>query len=92
MWLRAPYLHNGSVPNVRELLQPAARRSSVYQRGCDVYDQKNLGFVSNVANQNGRALFDFDTTQRGNSNSGHEYGVDLPDKEKEALLEYLKLR
>jgi mono/diheme cytochrome c family protein len=93
IWLRAPYLHNGSVPNLRELLEPAAARTKVFYRGGDVYDPANVGFVWNQPVQDGRALFRFDTAQDGNGNGGHEgpaYGTALPPEEKRALLEYLK--
>jgi len=93
LWLRAPYLHNGSVPTLRDLLEPAARRPKVFYRGYDVYDQKNVGFVSTVAGERGRKYFKYDTATAGNSNAGHEgraYGTELPAAEKAALLEYLK--
>jgi len=93
IWLRAPYLHNGSVPNLRELLEPAAARTKFFYRGNDVYDRKNVGFVYQIAEQNGRRFYPFDTSQRGNGNGGHEghaYGTDLPLEQKLALLEYLK--
>ncbi len=93
IWLRAPYLHNGSVPNLRELLEPQTKRSSLFYRGNDVFDPQNVGFVSNVPAQNGRVFYAFDTTRRGNGNQGHEgkaYGTELPTEKKQALLEYLK--
>ena len=93
IWLRAPYLHNGSVPNLCELLEPAAARTRLFYRGNDVYDPQNVGFVSNVAEQDGQQFFALDTTKRGNGNGGHEgpaYGTNLPADEKRALLEYLK--
>jgi hypothetical protein len=93
IWLRAPYLHNGSVPNLRELLEPSAMRSKSFFRGDDVYDPQNVGFVSNVAEQDGTQFFPFNTGDKGNGNQGHEgkpYGTDLPAEEKRALLEYLK--
>ncbi|HKW42023.1 MAG TPA: hypothetical protein VJN39_12305 [Gemmatimonadales bacterium] len=46
IWLRGPYLHNGSVPTVRALLEPEERRPKAFYRGYDVLDQRNLGFVS----------------------------------------------
>lgn len=49
LWLRAPYLHNGSVPTLRDLLNPAAERPQVFYRGYDVFDQEKVGFVSDVA-------------------------------------------
>ena len=93
IWLRAPYLHNGSVPNLRALLEPAISRPRVFYRGNDVYDSKNVGFVSDVAQQNGRSFFAFDTSLPGNSNAGHEgerFGTELAAEDKDALVEYLK--
>jgi len=49
VWLRAPYLHNGSVPTLRDLLEPAARRPALFYRGYDVYDPAKVGFVTSVA-------------------------------------------
>lgn len=91
IWARAPYLHNGSVPTLRALLSPVAERPKAYDRGSDVYDAVNVGFVSDRA-ADPRALFRFDTTAAGNGNGGHVYGVDLPEEDKAALLEYLKTR
>ena len=85
VWLRAPFLHNGSVPSLREILQPAASRSKIFQRGCDTYDQTNIGFLCTE-----QGTFRYDTSIPGNGNSGHEYGTALIDSEKQALLEYLK--
>lgn len=93
VWLRAPYLHNGSVPNLRELLEPSAARTKVFYRGNDVFDPQDVGFVSNFSKLGDHEFFLFDTAQRGNGNVGHEgpaYGTGLPDEEKRALLEYLK--
>ena len=56
LWLRAPYLHNGSVPTVRDLLNPAANRPPVFYRGYDVIDQRRLGFVSDVAEEGGAQI------------------------------------
>ena len=93
LWLRAPYLHNGSVPTLRDLLEPAAQRPKVFYRGNDVYDEKNVGFVSTQASEGDRTFFKYDTALDGNSNIGHDgaaYGTDLPPADKAALLEYLK--
>ena len=91
IWLRGPYLHNGSVPTLRDLLEPPERRPKLFYRGYDVFDQRNVGFVSSVASEGGHQFSRFDTTLPGNSNSGHLYGTALPDAEKAALVEYLKL-
>jgi cytochrome c5 len=90
IWARAPYLHNGSVPTLRDLLEPADARPRTFYRGYDVYDQERGGFVSNVASADGRTFFLYDTTVPGNSNSGHDYGTMLPDDDKRAIVEYLK--
>jgi len=93
LWLRAPYLHNGSVPTLRDLLEPAADRPSHFYRGNDVYDPVKVGFVSNTASQGGGAFFVYDTRIAGNGNQGHEgpaYGTDLPPADKDALVEFLK--
>jgi hypothetical protein len=89
VWARAPYLHNGSVPNLRALLEPPEKRPTVYYRGSDVYDPQNLGFVSSGPEAE-RAGFRFDTTIKGNGNGGHLHGTSLAPEEKDALIEYLK--
>ena len=88
VWLRAPYLHNGSVPTLRALLFPS-ERPEVFYRAYDVYDWASLGFVSSGP-QAERDGVRFDTRLRGNSNAGHLYGAELEPDAKDALLEYLK--
>jgi len=90
VWLRAPYLHNGSVPTLRDLLELPENRPKEFFRGYDVYDQKNVGFIATVASENGRQFFRYDTSLAGNSNSGHAYGTALSREDKEALVEYMK--
>jgi mono/diheme cytochrome c family protein len=89
VWLRAPYLHNGSVPNMRELLEQPERRSKVFYRGYDVYDQANMGFVSSGPQAQAEG-FRYDTSVVGNSSQGHTYGAGLSEPDKQALIEYLK--
>ena len=90
IWARAPYLHNGSVPTLRDLLEPPERRPAAFYRGYDVFDQQNVGFVANVPAADGRRFFRYDTTVAGNGNGGHVYGTTLPDTDKQAIVEYLK--
>jgi hypothetical protein len=90
VWLRAPFLHNGSVPTMRDLLEPVEKRPKEFYRGYDVFDPVNLGFIANVAEENGFKFFYFDTTLLGNSNAGHVYGTTLSADEKNALIEYIK--
>jgi hypothetical protein len=90
LWLRAPFLHNGSVPTLRDLLEPPDKRPKEFYRGYDVYDQKNIGFISNVPTEGAHQFFRYDTTLPGNGNGGHLYGTDLSADDKEALIEYMK--
>jgi hypothetical protein len=87
--LRAPYLHNGSVPTLRDLLEPVANRPAVFYRGYDVFDPVNVGFVTTGIEAK-RVGWKHDTAIRGDGNQGHTYGTNLLPQEKTALLEYLK--
>jgi hypothetical protein len=91
LWLNGPYLHNGSVPSLRDLLKAPADRPKAYLRGGDVADGKNGGFVSPSCDPatSPDQGFCYDTTLIGNSNAGHIYGTDLPADQKESLLAYL---
>lgn len=89
IWARAPYLHNGSVPTLWDLLQPPARRPGLFAKGYSVYDPERVGFVSQGPDAE-RTAFRFDTNVPGNGNGGHLYGTALSDEEKWALIEYMK--
>lgn len=94
IWLRAPYLHNGSVPSLRDLLNEAAQRPKKFCRGNDIYDWKKVGFVSETVPDTGSGicgeLYTYDTSAIGNSNGGHLYGSDMSEQDKDALIEFLK--
>lgn len=83
----APYLHNGSVPTIWDLLSDESSRPSSFWIGCNKYDSVKMGFDCSEADAN---VFEFKTSLQGNSNQGHLYGTDLNDNEKMALIEYLK--
>jgi mono/diheme cytochrome c family protein len=83
VWATAPYLHNGSVPTLDELLKPAAKRLRTFKLGTREFDPVRVGFKSEGA-------FEFDTTLVGNSNSGHEYERELTDDERRQLIAYIK--
>jgi len=85
IWSSAPFLHNGSVKNLYELLQPAAKRSPKFIVGCENFDPVNVG-VDCKKNEG----FVYDTKLNGNLNTGHEYGTDINDDERWALVEYIK--
>jgi hypothetical protein len=83
IWIRAPYLHNGSVPTLAALLSPQKDRPPTFYRGCDNVETVAVGFSCTSG-------FLFDTRLNGNSNAGHEFGVELSEPDKAALIEYLK--
>ncbi len=74
-WATAPYLHNGSVPTLRDLLEPATRRPARFNiHGFSFDTRDDISFMG----------------LGGNSNRGHEFGVGLSDQDKEDLVEFLK--
>jgi hypothetical protein len=85
IWATAPYLHNGSVPNLAELLKTPDSRVTTFFVGSWDFDAVNVGMEST------KGPFRFDTTLPGNSNAGHTAGTkELTADQKRALLEYLK--
>jgi hypothetical protein len=91
LWLRAPYLHNGSVPTLAALLDLPEKRPQAFNRGSDRPDPINGGFEAPACAPppvptNGVC---FDTRLPGNANNGHLYGTDLSGAEKSDLLAYL---
>ncbi len=96
LWARAPYLHNGSVPTLNDLLTKPSGRPKHFYRGDDLYDPINVGFRSDrKVSDDGRTLFEFAVELngipvKGNDNGGHYFGTDLSPVDKKALLEYLK--
>ncbi len=91
LWLRSPYLHNGSVPTLADLLEPAQKRPTSFIRGSDRLDGARGGFVAGPCDPPAVSAnsFCFDTSRPGNGNGGHLYGTELPPAEKSDLLSYL---
>lgn len=94
VWATAPYLHNGSVPTLWDLLQAPEDRPATFQIGDFTYDPVKVGYVTESDQPD---VFTVDTTRvspdggrYGNSNAGHLWGTDLSDEDKWALIEYLK--
>jgi len=94
IWATAPYLHNGSVPTLYDLLLPVKRkgdpdngkyRPNEFIVGSREFDPIKVGFK--YSEYDG---FKYNTVQMGNKNTGHEYGKPLSEKERGELLEYLK--
>jgi hypothetical protein len=85
VWATAPYLHNGSVLNLDELLKPAAKRMKTFRLGSGQFDPVNVGLKD-------EGYFIFDTTVIGNSNRGHDsfYTREYTSEERVALIEYIK--
>jgi len=90
IWATAPYLHNGSVPNLWELMRPPEERTTSFAVGSREFDPVNVGFdvqqgpsTFNVLNSSGEI-------QPGNSNRGHSFGTDLSEDDRWAIVEYMK--
>lgn len=87
IWATGPFLHNGSVANIYELLSKPEERSEVFWVGNIELDTEYLGFVS----EEKRGLFRFDTREEGNGNGGHAFPASgLTHEERMALIEFLK--
>jgi hypothetical protein len=86
IWATAPYLHNGSVPTLWDLLGPVQDRPKVFYVGSHDFDPKNVGLVATET----PGSFRFDTSPQGNWRNGHEFGTTLPVDQKKDLLEFLK--
>jgi hypothetical protein len=83
VWARSPYLHNGSVRTIQELLTPPSARAKSFHRGARRYDEAQIGFADEGA-------YVLDAGSAGNGNAGHDYGTGLSAADKRDLMEYLK--
>lgn len=100
IWLRAPYLHHGTVRTMRDLLTSEDQRPTQFYRGYDVYDPVDMGFkepppirIGPPPGELEQPGFLIDTRERGNGAQGHSgarYGTELSEVEKDDLIEYLK--
>src|SRR5262249_8084315 len=96
IWSVAPYFHNGSLPNLYELLSPVGERQTTFWVGSKRFDPVRVGFETKEE----KGLYQFKLDQPGNSNSGHEFrdgpkgkgviGPLLTPDDRWALIEYLK--
>lgn len=86
IWATGPYLHNGSVRTLYQLLLPPAQRETAFRVGSREFDPVQVGF----ADATGVIDFRLDTTLPGNRNTGHVFGTGLNDDDRKALVEYLK--
>jgi hypothetical protein len=95
IWATAPFLHNGSVPTIYDLLRKASDRPVTFQTGTREYDAVKLGIqtdASRAALAPGQSPFTFDTRLPGNWNSGHEWDFYplLTEDDRYAIIEFLK--
>ncbi|WP_375738238.1 di-heme-cytochrome C peroxidase [Pseudomonas boanensis] len=97
IWATPPFLHNGSVPTLFQVLSPVSERAKQFHVGSFEYDPKFVGFRTDAF----PGSFLLDTSIVGNGNQGHEFrdgcrkggviGRFLPPDERLALIEYLKV-
>ena len=100
IWATAPYLHNGSVPTLYQVLNSKSRPGRFtrsYRTGEADFDAKRVGWkytevgpMPDVKLHPHEERKIYDTAQPGRSNKGHTFGDDLTDAERWAVIEYLK--
>ena len=95
VWATGPFLHNGSVPTLYDLLLPPDQRPTRFGLGSHKLDARHVGFESAPGGEN---RFTFETRDAagkpipGNSNAGHDYGnASLTEHQRMAIVEYLKI-
>ncbi len=100
IWATAPYLHNGSVPTLYDVLNSKSR-PRLYTRSFKTdeadYDKEKVGWkvteLTAPASDKPPPIEQrkiYDTTKPGRSNSGHTYGDGLTEEERGEVIEYLK--
>lgn len=90
IWATAPYLHNGSVPTLAQLLTPPGQRVRSFEVGAD-YDMDKIGLAEHQSGwHETRTTTGCEDRHSGNSHCGHDYGTQLRDAEKRDLLAYLR--
>jgi hypothetical protein len=90
IWATAPYLHNGSVPNLWELMKPANQRISTFKVGGRQFDPKNVGYAIDQSPFPTGTFVADPMNANGNGNGGHEFGTMLSEDDRWAIIEYLK--
>ena len=85
----APYLHNGSVPTLADLLEPPEARPAKFWRGYDVFDAERVGFVS-TGPEAERVRHVARRLAAGQQQRRSHYGTTLPAEAKRALIEFMK--
>jgi hypothetical protein len=88
VWAAAPYLHNGPVPTLYDLLSRPQQRAKSFPVGPRECDPVKLGFIVDGACL-GEDCLD-DTSLVGSGNGGHSFGTDMSETDRMAFIEYLK--
>ena len=85
IWAQAPYLHNGSVPTLGQLVCPQTRPRR-FLRGNLHYDERLIGFEwlvrpdARYGPNDSILIKEYDTAVPGKANTGHTFGSNLcPD-------------
>ena len=90
VWATAPYLHNGSVPTIRELLNSESRPTYWKRKHSPKdYDYENLGWKYDLKTSK-QDKYTYDTSLKGYGNEGHYFADNMTNEERDALIEYLK--
>lgn len=88
VWATAPYLHNGSVPTLEDLLNSSQRPLKWTRSGKpDDYDWEKMGWKYRTDVEDD---WTYDTTLPAYSNKGHYFGDKLNSEERRSVIEYLK--
>lgn len=90
IWATAPYLHNGSIPTLWELLRKGVERTDRFWVGSRDFDPVRVGFNASQGLSEFRVNDDQGNGLNGNSNLGHEYGTHWSDEDKWSIIEYMK--
>jgi mono/diheme cytochrome c family protein len=94
VWATAPFLHNGSVPTLYDLLQPPSKRPASFYVGSHRFDPIKVGYVTAKASDNTFRFTARDAAGQpfaGNGNQGHDYNnAALTEDDRWALIAYLK--
>ena len=76
IWATAPFLHNGSVPTLYQMLVPPAKRDTKFFVGRREYDPVHVGYVTTPDDDGDDDGFWLDTSISGNHNTGHAFSAD----------------
>lgn len=106
VWATPPFLHNGSVPTLYDMLSPVSKRPNKFYVGYREFDPKHVGYVTEPP-KGYKGGFWFDTSLSGNHNTGHEFSSDymkpgvpqkgiigpaLSEQQRYDIIEYLKIK